>query len=142
MWQEQSYMGHESGFISASSTQANSVTGYDMEDGGGGGCYTGPGSIVSGPAMSQVSLFDLDSGAPSGKFLNYFFVIRFLGKRLLNVQCGPSLMSQRKTLRKPLYPRGGCRAGGYYYYVFKTRTASCYCYYYNLRWLALYGVPP
>ena len=83
MWQEQSYMGHESGFISASSTQANSVTGYDMEDGGGGGCYTGPGSIVSGPAMSQVSLFDLDSGAPSGKFLNYFFVIRFLGKRLL-----------------------------------------------------------
>ena len=95
-------MGHESGFISASSTQANSVTGYDMEDGGGGGCYTGPGSIVSGPAMSQVSLFDLDSGAPSGKLLNYFLLVRFLGKKLLNVQCGPSLMSQRKTLRKPL----------------------------------------
>ena len=73
MWQEQSYMGHESGFISASSTQANSVTGYDMEDGGGGGCYTGPGSIVSGPAMSQVSLFDLDSGAPSGKLLIFFY---------------------------------------------------------------------
>ena len=67
MWQEQSYMMSESGFISRASTQANSLTGYEMEGDGGGGCYTGPGSIVSGPAMSQVSLFDLDSGAPSGK---------------------------------------------------------------------------
>ena len=79
MWQEQSYMGHESGFISASSTQANSVTGYDMEDGGGGGCYTGPGSIVSGPAMSQVSLFDLDSGAPSGKLLIFLQFLNYAG---------------------------------------------------------------
>ena len=66
MWQEQSYMGLDSGFITPSSTQANSITGHggDMEDGGGAGCYTGPGSIVSG----GMSLFDLDSGAPSGKF--------------------------------------------------------------------------
>ena len=28
-------------------------------------------------------------------------------------------MSQRKTLRKSLYPRGGCRAVGYYYYYLK-----------------------
>ncbi len=47
----------ESGFISASTTQPSSVTGH--EDGLEDGCYTGPGSIVSG------SLYDLDSGAPS-----------------------------------------------------------------------------
>ena len=63
MWQEQNYMQHESGFISASTTQPSSVTGHEeMED----GCYTGPGSIVSG------SLYDLDSGAQSGKIIKYF----------------------------------------------------------------------
>ena len=73
MWQEQSYMGLDSGFITPSSTQANSITGHggDMEDGGGAGCYTGPGSIVSG----GMSLFDLDSGAPSGKIFVYFMPI-------------------------------------------------------------------
>lgn len=60
MWQQQNYMGQpESGFISATTTQPSSVTGHEdnMDD----GCYTGPGSIVSG------SLYDLDSGAQSGK---------------------------------------------------------------------------
>ena len=62
LWQEQNYMGGppESGFISASTTQPSSVTGH--EDGLEDGCYTGPGSIVSG------SLYDMDSGAPSGEF--------------------------------------------------------------------------
>ena len=65
MWQEQSYQSYESGFISRSSTQPNSITGHggDMEDGGGAGCYTGPGSIVSG----GLSLYDLDSAAHSGE---------------------------------------------------------------------------
>ena len=76
MWQEQSYMVPESGFVSRSNTGPNSaITGQDLDDGGGGGCYTGPGSIVSDRTMGSMSFFDLDSGAPSGKLkvnLEYF----------------------------------------------------------------------
>lgn len=65
MWQEQHYMGGprgnnpESGFISASTSHPSSRNGHEdlHED----GCYTGPGSIVSG------SLYDMDSAAHSGK---------------------------------------------------------------------------
>ena len=54
MWQEQSYMVPESGFVSRSNTGPNSaITGQDLDDGGGGGCYTGPGSIVSDRTMGR-----------------------------------------------------------------------------------------
>ena len=76
MWQQGHYMGGESGFISAATTQPSSQSGHDGDGGsvhgtgsemggaggGGGGCYTGgPGSITGS------SLYDLDSAHPSGK---------------------------------------------------------------------------
>ena len=63
MWQQGHYMGQESGFISASTTQPSSMTGHDdnLDD---GACYTGPGSII----------YDLDSAHISGKIILFYAI--------------------------------------------------------------------
>lgn len=61
LWQEQNYMaGNESGFHSNATSQPSSRTGH--EDGLEDGFHTGPGS-----------LYDMDSIAPSGKYLERCF---------------------------------------------------------------------
>lgn len=59
MWQQNHYMGAESGFISAATTQPSSITGH--EDDAETNCYTGPSSVIG------TSIYDLDSAHISGK---------------------------------------------------------------------------
>lgn len=67
-WQQGHYMGAnnqgaESGFVSGAGTGPPSQAGHeDLEGDGGMGFHTGPGSITGS------SLYDLDTGHPSGKF--------------------------------------------------------------------------
>ena len=66
-WQQSHYMGAnnqgvESGFVSGAGTGPSSQVGHDEEGDGGTGFLTGPGSITGS------SLYDLDTGHPSGKF--------------------------------------------------------------------------
>ena len=61
MWQQGHYMGGESGFISASTTQPSSITGHEDDLESGANCFTGPGSITGS------SIYDLDSAHVSGK---------------------------------------------------------------------------
>ena len=67
-WQQGHYMGAntqgaESGFVSGAGTGPSSQVGHeDLEGDGGMGFHTGPGSITGS------SLYDLDTGHPSGKW--------------------------------------------------------------------------
>ena len=67
MWQQGHYMGGESGFISASTTQPSSITGHEDDLESAANCYTGPGSITGS------SIYDLDSAHVSGECDGYLF---------------------------------------------------------------------
>lgn len=72
MWQQGHYMGGESGFISASTTQPSSITGHEDDLDSAANCFTGPGSITGS------SIYDLDSAHVSGECeVFYYFVLDF-----------------------------------------------------------------